>query len=105
MADEPAEADPNADPHTDPDALGQPKRGADADAPSLRDADTRADGNSHPDPRAVRDGPVAGFRTGGQRAALPGLDPWGPWDEGDGPASLALGASLASCPRSPPTAL
>jgi len=38
-------------------------------------------------------------------AALPGLDPWGPWDEGDGPASLALGASLASCPRSPPTAL
>jgi len=38
-------------------------------------------------------------------AALPGLDPWGTWDEGDGPASLALGASLASCPRSPPTAL
>ena len=37
--------------------------------------------------------------------ALPGLDPWGSWDEGDGLASLAFGASLALCPRSPPAAL
>ena len=37
--------------------------------------------------------------------ALPGLDPWGSWDEGDGLTSLACGVSLASCPRSPPAAL
>jgi peptidoglycan/xylan/chitin deacetylase (PgdA/CDA1 family) len=33
--------------------------------------------------------------------ALPGLDPWRSWDEGP---PLAFGASLASCPRSPPAA-
>lgn len=63
MADEPAQADPNAHPHADPYALGQPERGADADALPVRVADTRADGHGNTDPRAVRDAPVAGFRT------------------------------------------
>ena len=62
-------------------------------------------GTATPTPVPSETAPWPDFAPAVSGAALPGLDPWGPWDEGDGPASLALGASLASCPRSRPTAL